>query len=383
MKRLVPTRFRLSRCFQLPRFAQNATPGQPFTVLHPGDYRHYVDQFAADEREQPANSRQTNGPGWNQTFRSSTHPTSNSRKCTTSAGMRGRSIWSQRRAATSLPSGSPSPLTPKAFSALFPMPRLFILAKRAGCAIRASLRITRAFGPIPTQRPRKYSFPWAESVRQVTLATGDPKLGTDLLDALIANYKAWEASTSIALSGSSGPIDTRDAMEKSIGGDGYRPTLNSYMVGDARAIADFARTRAEDCNLAADYSAKADHAGTTHRDKTLESQGSFYEVLSPSADSGIRKEKRFKDPGTSAAARRRARAHWLYPLGVLRAHTQPTTSPGSSSSIPHGFAGKYGPTTAERRSPRFRFASERSMHMERPVMALRDHANTARVGQSC
>ena len=44
----------------------------------------------------------------------------------------------------------------------------------------------------PAAGTRKYSFPWAESVRQVTLATGDTKLGTDLLDALIANYKAWD-----------------------------------------------------------------------------------------------------------------------------------------------------------------------------------------------
>ncbi len=31
--------------------AQDAAPGQPFAVLHPNDYRHYVVQFAADERE--------------------------------------------------------------------------------------------------------------------------------------------------------------------------------------------------------------------------------------------------------------------------------------------------------------------------------------------
>ena len=34
--------------------AQNTTPGQPFAVLHPDDYRHYVVQFSADEREATA-----------------------------------------------------------------------------------------------------------------------------------------------------------------------------------------------------------------------------------------------------------------------------------------------------------------------------------------
>src|SRR5580698_5007971 len=107
----------------------------------------------------------------------------------------------------------------------------------------------------PNAGPRKYSFAWAESVRQVTLATGDPKLGTDLLDALIANYQAWETSNLDRSVGLFWSIDTRDAMEKSISGDGYRPTLNSYMVSDARAIAGFARAAGKTA-IAKEYEAK-------------------------------------------------------------------------------------------------------------------------------
>ncbi len=93
-------------------------------------------------------------------------------------------------------------------------------------------------------------------------------------------------------------IDTRDAMEKSISGDGYRPTLNSYMVGDARAIADFARDAAKPA-IAADYAAKADTLEHLIETKLWNPKDQFYEVLSPAADSGIRKEKRFNDPGTT------------------------------------------------------------------------------------
>ena len=50
MKRLLQLAFGLS-LLHVVAFAQNTTPGQPFAVLHPADYRHYVDQFAADERE--------------------------------------------------------------------------------------------------------------------------------------------------------------------------------------------------------------------------------------------------------------------------------------------------------------------------------------------
>ncbi len=36
-------------------------------------------------------------------------------------------------------------------------------------------------------------------------------------------------------------IDDRDGMEFSVSGNGYRPTINSYMCGDALAISQIAR----------------------------------------------------------------------------------------------------------------------------------------------
>src|SRR6185312_245213 len=46
----------------------------------------------------------------------------------------------------------------------------------------------------PGARPRLYSFGLASSVRDVTLATGDAKLGTGMLSGLVANYNAWVAT---------------------------------------------------------------------------------------------------------------------------------------------------------------------------------------------
>ncbi len=149
----------------------------------------------------------------------------------------------------------------------------------------------------PDARPREYSFALATSVREVTLATGDAKLGTSMLAGLAANYKAWEATQYDPSVGLFWSIDTRDAMEKSISGDGYRPTLNSYMVGDARAIADLAREPNEPAT-AKEYAAKADALEHLIETKLWNPKDQFYEVVSPSADSGIRKQKRFKDPGT-------------------------------------------------------------------------------------
>jgi hypothetical protein len=108
----------------------------------------------------------------------------------------------------------------------------------------------------PDADARKYSFWVASTVLGLTKANGDDALGTSLLPALKANYAAWEASNQDT-NGLFWQIDTRDAMEKSISGDGYRPTLNSYMFGDARAIAEMAGT-AGDGVAQAEFNRKAD-----------------------------------------------------------------------------------------------------------------------------
>ena len=93
--------------------------------------------------------------------------------------------------------------------------------------------------------PRRYSFWAADSIYQRALALGDFTLATDLLPDLIANYREWEKAK-LEPDGLFRQIDDRDGMEVSIGGQshrgqGKRPTINSYMYGDARAIAAIAR----------------------------------------------------------------------------------------------------------------------------------------------
>ncbi len=200
----------------------------------------------------------------------------------------------------------------------------------------------------------KYSDAMAWTVRNLTLANGDTALGTSLLPALKANYKRWETEQQDA-NGLFWSIDTRDAMEKSISGDGYRPTLNSYMYGDARAIAEMA-AKAGDAAGAAEYNRKADVLHGLIEAKLWNPKDEFYEVLSPAADSGIRKQKRFADPGTvlklSGVREQIGYNPWMFGI------------PAASHAVawkqlfdPQGFDGKFGATTAERRSPRFRFES--------------------------
>ncbi|HEX4156641.1 MAG TPA: trehalase family glycosidase [Acidobacteriaceae bacterium] len=206
----------------------------------------------------------------------------------------------------------------------------------------------------PESDPRKYSDAMADAVWQVSLANGDLSLSTKLLPAMEANDRAWELTQRDA-NGLFWSIDTRDAMEKSISGDGYRPTLNSYMFGDYEAIAQVARV-AGDAATQKEYETKAAEMRGLIEQYLWNAKDQFYEVRSPAKDSGIRAQKKFIDPGTvmQLAGVRELIGYipWMFdepPVDHADAWKQ--------LFDPQGFAGKYGPTTAERRSPRFRFPS--------------------------
>jgi len=87
--------------------------------------------------------------------------------------------------------------------------------------------------------PRSYSFWAANALWARYLVNMDKNLVTDLLDDLIINYKKWEIER-LEPDGLFRQIDDRDGMEVSIGGSGKRATINSYMYGDAVAIAKIA-----------------------------------------------------------------------------------------------------------------------------------------------
>ena len=110
----------------------------------------------------------------------------------------------------------------------------------------------------PDAEPRRYSLAAADTVYSVYLAQGDKQLVASLLPALVSNYEAWE-KTHQDSNGLFWQIDDRDGMEDSIGGSGYRPTINSYMYGDAVAIAKIAAMTG-DRALSAQYETKAEES---------------------------------------------------------------------------------------------------------------------------
>ena len=99
-------------------------------------------------------------------------------------------------------------------------------------------------------QPRLYSFWIADAFLARHRVTPNEAFLVDLLPALVANYQAWETGwkwppwrnqnthhIGLRENGLFYTIDDRDGGEVSIGGHGYRPTLNSFMYGDAKAIA--------------------------------------------------------------------------------------------------------------------------------------------------
>jgi len=125
--------------------------------------------------------------------------------------------------------------------------------------------------------PRQYSFWAADSINAYSLVKGSTTLEIDLLDDLVKNYEGWEQSR-LTSDGLFWQIDDRDGMEVSIGKSGKRATINSYMFGDAAAIARIAALAGRE-ELAAQYRAKAEQLKQLVQSKLWDQQAQFFKTL--------------------------------------------------------------------------------------------------------
>src|SRR6185312_10633114 len=105
----------------------------------------------------------------------------------------------------------------------------------------------------------KYSQWEADALYQRYLVTGDKKFLTAQLSNLVRDYEQWEHEH-LTTNGLFWQFDVRDAMEESISGSrterNLRPTINSYMFGNAQAIALIARLAGNE-RVATEYETKA------------------------------------------------------------------------------------------------------------------------------
>ncbi len=195
--------------------------------------------------------------------------------------------------------------------------------------------------------PRLYSFWAADSILAHARVTGDFTRAIDLLPDLVANYRAWKEAR-LEPSGLFWQIDDRDGMELSVGGRGHggrgiRPTINSYMYGDARAIAAIADCAGEE-DLAATFRDKADRLRALVQDELWDPEARFFKVLPRGADAtwvDVRELHGYTP--------------WYFNLPEPgRGHE----TAWKQLTDPRGFHAPYGPTTAERRHPDFTISYE-------------------------
>ena len=125
--------------------------------------------------------------------------------------------------------------------------------------------------------PRYYSFWAADSINAYSLVKDNQALVIDLLDDLVKNYQGWE-SGHLDPDGLFWQIDDRDGMEVSIGKSGKRATINSYMYGDAVAIARIAELAGRK-ELAGEYQGKAARLRELVQTKLWDPEATFFKTL--------------------------------------------------------------------------------------------------------
>lgn len=196
---------------------------------------------------------------------------------------------------------------------------------------------------------RSYSSWFADTIWNYCMINGDFSLAVDLLPDLVNNYCEWEKSN-LNKSGLFWSHDDRDAMEFSISGSGLRPTLNSYMYGDAMAISKIARL-AGCSDLEEEFFSKSMKLKRLIQDRLWDENTDFFKVVPLNSSNGEVTDWDFKTIDPDHNVREQIGfIPWYFNMpdsGYEVAWKQLINS--------EGFYAPFGPTTAEKRHPRFMF----------------------------
>lgn len=172
------------------------------------------------------------------------------------------------------------------------------------------------------------------------LVNGDKSFVTNLLMDFVSDYKMW-ASEKRLTNGLFWQFDVRDGMEESISGgrkvQNIRPTINSYMFANARAISEVA-SLAHDKKIAKEFSASAARLKKLTEEYLWNDEANFFEVRRADGSfAGVREELGY--------------IPWMFGLAD---DGKKYAVAWKQLTDPQGFAAPFGITTAERRHPQFR-----------------------------
>lgn len=200
----------------------------------------------------------------------------------------------------------------------------------------------------PAKKFHNFSSWFAAATWDRYLVNADKKFLIKLLPDLVADYRVWETERQLT-NGLFWQYDVRDGMEESISGSrtakNIRPTINSYMFANARAITEIARL-ANKPKLATEFTAKANDLKRLTQQHLWDTKANFFKVLVTTSSSAA-------SVSYIPSNAREAIGYipWMFNLPDL----QPAHAAAFNQlTDPQGFSAPFGFTTAERRQPEFR-----------------------------
>lgn len=196
--------------------------------------------------------------------------------------------------------------------------------------------------------PRMYSF-WSANALWEYYKVTRSQVVRELLPSLIENYQIWEKGwmrhghfIGRNPDGLFSTYDDRDGMEMQIGGSGKRPTINSYMYGDAVAISEMASLWGQE-SIAEEFRKKAGELRHLVEDSLWDHSATFFKTRSE------------KDNQLVSVRELQGYTPWYVNL--------PTPGRGYEEAWAflksnEGFNAPYGLTTAEQSCPDFKLVYE-------------------------
>lgn len=211
-----------------------------------------------------------------------------------------------------------------------------------------------------TDWAHEYSFWLASAAYGQAEVSGDFSQLRTLLPQLVNQYRGWDKQLNAQI-GLYWSVPVWDAMEFSAssyassdpyhGGAGYRPTLNSYQYGDAMAISQIAHLVGDDA-LQSEYASRAASLKAAMQKWLWDPSRNFYYTMA-----------RDNNPGHTLSDSREEIGYIPWMFGAADAGD---ASAWSQLLDPQGFAGAFGPTTAERRSPWFMYQASNCCRWDGP-----------------
>lgn len=198
----------------------------------------------------------------------------------------------------------------------------------------------RGNGGQPMKKMTKFSSWAADAILNRYKVNGDKEYMLNMLPDLESEYKRWESTNRLS-SGLFWQGDVQDGMEESISGGRKkkyaRPTINSYMFGNAKALSQMALLagKKDEATL---YEHKADTIKNLVENKLWSAKHGFFETYRTDSLANVREAIGYLP--------------WYFNLPDANKYDlawKQVTEEG-------GFLAPYGLTTAERRHPLFRMA---------------------------